>query len=209
MSWQEIRRGVGRHETLERKIYAPESSDSDDGWCISSHDCWMPGVYHTREAAERALDLTEDQRCALRDRYAPGLIPLHAVLLGHVPVDALIEASSLGTPENKAMRENMPQEVVDRVLARADELERSPEPSIMSKISDFLGQPTLPKFDSVQTNTRDGTVSLMNGDVPVLHTTPATVGAILALNDQGAFGPVKTCPRCEWALPDCTCGGAS
>lgn len=38
-------------------------------------------------------------------------------------MEALIERSSLGTPEAKALRDSVPQEVVDRILARVRELE--------------------------------------------------------------------------------------
>lgn len=38
------------------------------------------------------------------------------------PIEHLIERSSLGTPGAKALRDKTPKVVVDRVLARADEL---------------------------------------------------------------------------------------
>lgn len=37
-------------------------------------------------------------------------------------IDALIDASSLGTPGAKALRKGVPKEVVDRILKRADEI---------------------------------------------------------------------------------------
>ena len=38
------------------------------------------------------------------------------------PFEELLERSSLGTPETKALRDSVPKEVIDKVLARADEL---------------------------------------------------------------------------------------
>lgn len=42
-------------------------------------------------------------------------------------ISELIEASSLGTPEAKALRASVPDEVVRRVLARSREIELAPE----------------------------------------------------------------------------------
>jgi hypothetical protein len=43
------------------------------------------------------------------------------------PIQDLIERSSLGTPEAKAIRASVPQEQVDKIMARVRELEAEPE----------------------------------------------------------------------------------
>jgi len=198
--WQEIRRGVWWDEPSDRKVYGPESDGGKDGFCISSHGCWMPGTYATREVAERAFELTEEQRCELRDEHAPNSIPLEAVLRALRVIDR--ESSTF----QKVVPHGPPSGPYARGSVTTHEVG---EPTLNESIRSFLDQPTLPKIDSVQTN-EDGTVSLMSGDAPAVITTPATLEAIALLHKQRAFDePVKTCARCEWAMPDCTCDGVS
>lgn len=47
-----------------------------------------------------------------------------ATLRAHVDIDELLERSSLGTPEAKALRAQADPQLVEKVIARAKELER-------------------------------------------------------------------------------------
>lgn len=50
-------------------------------------------------------------------------VKVHPERTAAARTEALIEASSLGTPEAKALRESVPDEVVDRIMARYREIE--------------------------------------------------------------------------------------
>lgn len=68
---------------------------------------------HRRELLAEVDRLTAERDAVLRQLVR---------VLG-APIEELIEASSLGTPEAKAARESVPIEVAQRIVARAKEAE--------------------------------------------------------------------------------------
>lgn len=64
---------------------------------------------------------------------------------GNVPIEELIERSSLGTQEAKAMRANTPRSVVDAVLKRADELSKNAPAEGEREVTCGCGY-TVPKY---------------------------------------------------------------
>jgi hypothetical protein len=49
---------------------------ADGGFCISYKDCWMPGSYETREAAEAAFQFSDAGLIKLQNAASPGRITL-------------------------------------------------------------------------------------------------------------------------------------
>lgn len=73
---------------------------------------------------ERVAYLETVVREALAELSEPADVRAACAILELPSTDVLIVRSSLGTPEAKALRESVPESVVDRVLRRADELDR-------------------------------------------------------------------------------------